>query len=133
VIAPALAEDEDFLRDLGVTDVVDREGDVAANVRGVSPDGVDAILDCVSQQPDAPLLKEGGRLASMLGAAGEGAGRFDLVAEPTPANLERLAELLDDGTLRVRIQQRYPLELAADALAAFATTHTQGKIGVSVA
>jgi NADPH:quinone reductase len=131
VIAPALAEDEDYLRDLGVADVLDREGDVAAQVRDVASDGVDAILDVVSQQPEASLLKEGGRLASMVGAAGEGSDRFNLVAEPTPANLERLAGLLDDGTLRVRIQRRYALERAADAIAAFATTHTRGKIGVT--
>ena len=103
VIAPALPEDEEYLRGLGVTELVDRGDDVAARVRDAHPDGVDAILDVVSQAPDDSLLKPGGRLASMIGAAGEGAGRFNLMAEPTPANLERLAALLDDGSLRVPI------------------------------
>src|SRR3954447_5036254 len=45
VIAPALPEDEEFLRGLGVTDVIARNGDVSALVRELAPDGVDALLD----------------------------------------------------------------------------------------
>jgi NADPH:quinone reductase len=44
VIAPALPEDEGFLRDLGVSDVFPREGDVAQAVRDLVPDGVVAKL-----------------------------------------------------------------------------------------
>ena len=132
VIAPALPEDEEYLRGLGVAEIVDREGDLAAAVREAHPDGVDAILDVVSQAPDASLLKDGGRLASTLGAAGEGPGRFNVMAEPTPANLQRLAELLDNGALRVSIQRSYGLEQAGEALEALPTTHTQGKLGVTV-
>ena len=133
VIAPALPEDEDYLRELGVAEVVPRDGDVGATVRAAHPDGVDAILDLVSQEPDASLLKTGGSLASTLGAAGEGAGRFNIMAEPTPPNLQRLAEHLDDGTLRVHIQRSYALEEAAEALGALQSTHTQGKLSLSVA
>jgi NADPH2:quinone reductase len=133
VIAPALPEDEEYLRGLGVEELVDRSGDVASRVRDAHPDGVDAILDVVSQAPDDSLLKPDGRLASMIGAAGEGAGRFNLVAEPTPANLERLAALLDDGSLRVAIQRSYPLEQAGDALAALPAAHTQGKLALTIA
>jgi NADPH:quinone reductase-like Zn-dependent oxidoreductase len=133
VIAPAFAEDHDYLRGLGVSEVVDRNGHVAAAVPHAHPGGVDAILDVVSQAPDASLLKEGGRLASPLGAAGEGAGRFNLMAQPAPANLERLAGLLDSGTLRVAIQRSYGLEQAGEALQAFPTTHTVGKLGLTIA
>jgi NADPH:quinone reductase len=124
VIAPALPEDRDYLQGLGVQEVVDRD---------VRPDGVDAILDLVSQTPDPSPLKEGGRLASTLGAAGEGPGRFNIVAEPLPANLQHLAELLDSGALRVPIQRSYPLEQAAEALQALPGTHTQGKLSVTIA
>jgi hypothetical protein len=51
----------------------------------------------VSQAPDTSILKDGARLASPLGAAGDGPGRFNVMAEATPANLQRLAELLDDA------------------------------------
>jgi NADPH:quinone reductase-like Zn-dependent oxidoreductase len=124
VIAPALPEDRDYLHGLGVGEVVDRD---------MRPDGVDAILDVVSPTPDASLLKDGGRLASTLGAAGEGPGRFSIMAVPTPANLGRLAELLDTGALRVSIQRSYDLEQAGEALQALPTTHTQGKLGLTIA
>lgn len=133
VIAPALSEDEGYLRGLGVAQVVDRNADVGVTVREAHTDGVDAILDVVSQAPDASLLEEGGRLASTIGAAGDGPGRFNVMAEPTPANLQRLAELLDAGTLRVPIQRSYRLEDAGAALQALPTTHTQGKLGLTIA
>jgi NADPH:quinone reductase-like Zn-dependent oxidoreductase len=133
VIAPALPEDHDYLRGLGVREIVDRNADVAAAVRERHADGVDAILDVVSPTPDTSLLKDGGRLASPLGAAGEGTGRFNIMAEPTPANLQRLGELLDNGALRVPIQRSYRLEQAGEALQALPTTHTQGKLSLTIA
>lgn len=133
VIAPALAEDEDYLRDLGVSVLLDRNADIAAAVREAHPEGVDAILDVTSQSPDVSLLEESGRLASPLGAAGEGPGRFNVMAVPTPANLQRLGELLETGSLRVPIQRSYTLEQAGEALQALPTTHTQGKLSVTIA
>ena len=133
VIAPALAEDEVYLRDLGAGEILDRDSDVAAAVRETHPDGVAAVFDVVSRAPDASLLAEGGRLASPLGAAGEGAGRFNVMAVPSPANLQRLGELLAAGTLRVPIQRTYPLEQAGEALQELPATHTRGKLGVTVA
>ena len=55
------------------------------------------------------------------------------MAAPTPENLQRLADLLADGTLRVPIQATYELAHAPDALTALATTHTQGKLAIHVA
>ena len=133
VIASALPEDHDYLRGLGVSELIDRNADVAAAVRESHPDGLDALLDVVSPAPHASLLRDGGRLASPLGAAGEGPGRFNIMAQPTPANLVRLAELLDAGTLRVPIQRSYGLEQAGEALQALPTTHTQGKLSLTIA
>jgi len=49
ILAPALPEDEAFLRELGVTDVLPRDGDIARLVRDLVPDGVDALLDLVKR------------------------------------------------------------------------------------
>jgi NADPH2:quinone reductase len=133
VIAPALPEDHDYLGTLGVSELIDRNADVGAAVREAHPEGVDAILDVVSQAPDASVLKEGGRLASPLGAAGDGLGRFNIMGESTPAKLQRLAELIASGTLRVPIQRSYGLEQAGEALNALPATHTQGKLSVTIA
>src|SRR5215208_3880024 len=111
VVAPALAEDEAYLRELGVSELLPRDGDVAAATRDEHPDGFDAVLDLVNYAPDVPasLVKEGGRVASPTGAAGEGPGRTLVMAAPTPENLEHLARVLADGTLRVHIQDTYEL------------------------
>src|SRR5215203_2474298 len=51
ILAPALPEDETFLRELGVSDVLPRGGDVAAAVHHLVPDGVDALIDLVNYAP----------------------------------------------------------------------------------
>jgi NADPH:quinone reductase-like Zn-dependent oxidoreductase len=132
VIAPGLPEDEDFFRELGVAEVIDRNADLGTALWEAHEDGVDAILDLVSSSPQDSLLKDSGRLASPLGAAGEGPQRFNLMAEPSPENLERLGSLLGDGALRVHIQERYELAQAADALRALSGRHTQGKVGLRI-
>jgi NADPH:quinone reductase-like Zn-dependent oxidoreductase len=137
VTAPGLPEDEDYLRDLGVSEVLERDADIAAVVRERHPDGVDALLDVVSYTPEgfntyAAALKPGGRGATPLSAAGDGPGRTNVMAVPTPENLERLGQLLDAGTLRIPIQGTYGLGQAGEALRAFGTAHTQGKLGIQV-
>jgi NADPH:quinone reductase len=132
VVAPALPEDHDYLRALGVSELVERDDDFAA-AREAHPDGVDAVLDLVSQAPDTTLLKEGGRLASTMGAAGDGEGRFNIIAQPTPADLQRVGELVETGKLRVHIQRDYTLEHAGEALAALPGTHTRGKLSLTIA
>jgi NADPH:quinone reductase-like Zn-dependent oxidoreductase len=85
VLAPALPEDEEFLRELGVSDVLPREGDIAQLVRDRIPEGVDALLDLVNYARgiyDA-ALKPDARVASPSGAAGEGPGRTNVMATPS--------------------------------------------------
>jgi NADPH2:quinone reductase len=134
VVAPALPEDVTYLRELGVSELLSRDADLAAAAREHHPDGFDAVLDLVNYAPGVPatLVKDGGRVASPTGAAGEGPGRTMVMAAPTPENLERLARLLADGTLRVHVQATYELAQAPDALSALGTTHTQGKLAIHI-
>src|SRR5215217_3861775 len=130
IVAPALSEDEAFLRELGVSEVLPRDGDVAQLVRERHPDGVDSLIDLVNYAPGAydAALKPGARVASSTGAAGEGPGRTNVMATPSPENLQRLGALLADGTLRIPVQATYELARATEALAALPAQHTQGKL-----
>ena len=134
VLAPALPEDESFLRELGVSDVLPRDGDTAELVRERHPDGVDALLDLVNYAPGAydAALKPGARVASPTGAAGEGPGRTNVMATPSPENLHRLGALLADGALHIPVQATHELAQAPAALAALAGEHTQGKLAIRV-
>jgi NADPH:quinone reductase-like Zn-dependent oxidoreductase len=134
VIAPALPEDEDYLRDLGASDVIPRDGDVPAAVRSLTHDGVDALIDLVNYAPGSydTALKDDARASSPTGAAGEGPGRTMVMAAPTAENLQRLGALLADGTLRVPVQATYDLAQAPEALTALTNEHTQGKLALRV-
>jgi NADPH:quinone reductase-like Zn-dependent oxidoreductase len=138
VIAPALPEDEEYLRELGVGEILPREADVAALVHERYPEGIEALLDLVSYAPEgfdahAEVLHDDGRGASPLSAAGEGSERHNVGAVPSQENLQRLARLLEAGTLKVNIQQTYEFDQAGEALRALGTEHTQGKRAIRVA
>lgn len=137
VLAPGLAEDEDYLHGLGVAEVIDRNTDIPAAVRERHPDGVDALLDLVSSSPEAldahaTVVRDGGRAVSSVGAAGQGQGRANVGAVPSPENLDRLAGLLAAGTLSVPIQASYSLAQADQALKALTGQHTQGKLAITL-
>jgi NADPH2:quinone reductase len=136
VIAAALPEDESYLSGLGVSEIVER-GDAVARLRDRHPEGVDALLDVVSSSPEefetrAAALKDGGRGASVLGAAGDGPGRSNVMGSANPANMRRLSSLLEEGALRVPIQRGYGLGEAGEAMQALAAEHTQGKLAISL-
>jgi hypothetical protein len=78
-------------RGLGASEIVPRDGDVAAAVRDRFPGGADALLDLVNYAPgtyDAGL-KDRARNALPTGATSEGPGRTMVMAVPTAENLER--------------------------------------------
>jgi NADPH2:quinone reductase len=137
VVAPGLPEDHDYLRGLGVAEVLDRNGDIAAQVRQRHPEGVDALADFASRSPDqlntyAAVVRDGGRIASSAGAAGGGPGRTNVMAVPAAPTLKRLAGLLADGTLRVPIQASSPLAQVDQALKTLGGQHTQGKVAITL-
>jgi NADPH:quinone reductase-like Zn-dependent oxidoreductase len=76
-------------------------------------------------------LRDGGRVASTNGAAGEGPGRTNVMAVPSDDNLRRLAALLDDATLRVHVHDTFELDRATDALLAL-TERVRGKLAITV-
>jgi NADPH2:quinone reductase len=136
VLASGLPEDEEFLRGLGVDEVLPREGDLVAAVRERHPDGVDALVDAVTPYQPTPydgVLTDGGRVASPTNAAGEGPGRTNVMNLPSPETLERIARHLADGTLKIPVQRTYELAQAPEALQTLHVGHTQGKLAIRVA
>src|SRR5215217_6946863 len=138
VIATALPEDEEYLKELGVSEILPRDADIATLVHERYPEGIEALLDLVSYAPEgfdthAEVLHDDGRGASTLSAAGEGSERHNVGAVPSQENLQRLARLLEARTLWVPVKRTYELEQAGEGLRALATEHTQGKWAIRVA
>lgn len=142
VIATVIAttdgdEDVAFVTGLGASHAVDYTGDVAEQVRAISPDGVDAIFHFAGDGTQlGELLVSGGRLASSLIMSADQLPLPDAQILPVYANadttmLDRLAADVVAGRLKAPIQQTFALDKVGDAFAAF-TAGTRGKLAVVI-
>jgi len=125
--------EEEFVRDLGATRVVDYSGDLSAQMCAIAPDGVPAIVHLAGDGAQlAGLLASGGRIVSTLGfGPDQHPAAIAVMASPEAATLDRIAADVASGALRVTIERTYPLEATPQALADFAAG-TLGKLAVSV-
>jgi NADPH:quinone reductase-like Zn-dependent oxidoreductase len=133
VVATASPANHDFLRGLGVTEVVDYDnGPVSEQLS--SP--VDAVLDLVGGPAleDAPKqVRDSARIASIVDAQtvlAQG-GRYVFV-RPDRDGLDALARLADEGRLRVEVARVMPLDEIADAHRLSEEGHVRGKVVVTI-
>jgi NADPH:quinone reductase-like Zn-dependent oxidoreductase len=135
VVGTAGAAKREFVETLGVTHVLYGDG-VAERVRAVAPQGVDGVFDLVggdALRAVAGLVSDPKRLVTAAdpGAAAEFGGH--MIERSGGAHvLEVVAGLVASGTLNPFVTAVFPLDQAAEALAAVETGHTQGKIVLQV-
>lgn len=133
VVGTASPDNHDFLRELGVTEVVDyHQGPVSEQLSAP----VEAVLDLVGGDAleDAPnQVKHPTRIASIIDAqkVHELGGTYVFV-RPERAHLDALADLADAGKLRVDLAEVLPLEQIAEAHRRSEAGHTRGKIAVRI-
>jgi NADPH:quinone reductase-like Zn-dependent oxidoreductase len=133
VVGTASPDNHDFLRELGVTEVVDyHQGPVSEQLSAP----VEAVLDLVGGDAlaDAPnQVKHPTRIASIIDAqtVHELGGTYVFV-RPERAHLDVLADLADAGKLRVDLAEVLPLEQIAEAHQRSEAGHTRGKIAVRI-
>jgi NADPH:quinone reductase-like Zn-dependent oxidoreductase len=132
VIATAKpGEEANFVTGLGAQHTVDYTGDVPAQVRAITPNGVDAILHLAGDGATlADLLAPGGRIASTLGFGPEQhpAAVF-VMANPSAETLQRLAGDVATGRIHVPVTATYTLEQAPQALEDY-KAGAVGKLGI---
>jgi NADPH:quinone reductase len=142
VVATASPARHDFLRGLGVAPVAYGDG-LEQRVRASASGGVDAALDLIgtdeAMDVSLALVADRGRVATIAGfARGMSAGVKVLGGAPgadpgteirDAARLE-LARLAGDGTLRVFVDQVFPLADVAAAHRTILTGHVRGKIAL---
>ncbi|MFF5160509.1 NADP-dependent oxidoreductase [Streptomyces sp. NPDC000348] len=134
VIGTASERNHDFVRGLGGEPVSHGEG-LAERVRGLAPEGVDAVFDTVggdALRDSANLLAPEGRLASVTDPEVVGYGGRYWFVRPDPQDLQHLSDLADQGTVTVHVSETFPLERAADAHRLNQEGRTRGKIVVTV-
>ncbi|GAA2437745.1 NADP-dependent oxidoreductase [Streptomyces glaucus] len=134
VIGTASERNHDHVRGLGGEPVAYGEG-LAERVRGLAPEGTDAVFDTVGGDAltvSANLLAPEGRLVSVTDTdVVDYGGRYYFV-RPDPEDLGRLSALADQGVLSVHVSETFPLERAADAHRRSQEGRTRGKIVVTV-
>lgn len=134
VIADASAADEQLVRDLGADVVVPRGDDIAAQIRKVAPDGVDALADgAVQNELALGAVRDGGGFASVRGW--QGSGERGIVHHVTMVYtydhradlLDRLRQRTEEGVLSLRVAASYEPENAADAHRRLEAGGTRGR------
>ncbi|QIQ01420.1 NADP-dependent oxidoreductase [Streptomyces liangshanensis] len=135
VVGTASAGKKEFVESLGATHVTPGP-DVAARVRAVAPDGIDAVYDLVggaALEAVAELVEDRTKLIT----AGDYATVTRLGGQPVQRLrnaevLDRVAELAVSGALRPYVTRTFPLERAGEALRAVEEGHAQGKIVIEI-
>jgi NADPH:quinone reductase-like Zn-dependent oxidoreductase len=136
VITTASAGKREFAEGLGADEVIDyTSADFAGAVRDV-----DVVLDTIggdTAERSLKVLRPGGHLVTAVAeedtgliAAYEAAGlRFSGIAvDPDPVALRGLVGLVEEGGLRVHVQETFPFERVADAHRLLDDGHLQGKL-----
>jgi NADPH:quinone reductase-like Zn-dependent oxidoreductase len=125
------------VRQLGAAETVDYTADLTASVVALRPDGVHAVVHLAGDGVElAKLIVPGGRIASTLGLTAEAFAGHDVVAipimaVPIAATLDRLADEVVAGHLRVPIQSTYTLDQVPQAFADY-SAGSRGKLSVQV-
>jgi NADPH:quinone reductase-like Zn-dependent oxidoreductase len=134
MIGTASESNHDFVRGLGGEPVMYGEG-LAERVRGLAPEGVDAVFDTVggdALKVSANLLAPEGRLVSIADNEVVNYGGRYYFVRPDAEDLRRLSELAEQGVVSVHVDETFPLERAAEAHRLNEQGRTRGKIVVTV-
>jgi NADPH:quinone reductase-like Zn-dependent oxidoreductase len=141
VIGVASGEKESYVRGLGAKEFIDyRNGNVAAAIKSAHPDGVEAIIDTISDATGLTklleLVRRGGHVVSMRGSAAveelEERG-IKGTNVSTQANRENLGRLIESGGGGLKVDVKsYPLDRAGEALDELAAGHARGKLVITV-
>jgi NADPH:quinone reductase-like Zn-dependent oxidoreductase len=137
VIATGRAEDRDLLRRLGADEVIDYQNERFED----RVSNVDLVLDLVAgdtQKRSWKSLKKGGRMVSTLQApspqegASRGATGESFMAKPDRNALEEIGHMIDDGKVRIIVDQTLPLEAVRRAHQVIENEHVRGKLVLEV-
>ncbi len=140
VIGVASKKNHDYMKELGADEVIDYSaGHVGESVKKLAPGGVDLLFHCsrgnsLSECMETGVLKENGRVVSITKSKPEPDWdvSYDYVfVEPNAAQLKHIAELADDGKIKVPVTKSFSLGDVEKALQEVETLHTRGKLVIT--
>ncbi|MFC7340438.1 NADP-dependent oxidoreductase [Saccharopolyspora griseoalba] len=138
VIADAADEDRELVESLGADVIVARGEGFAQRVREVEPEGAHGAVDAALLDADIePAVGDGGGIATVRGFSAEpGRGLrylpvFVARYAEERAELDRLREQAERGTLTLRVADTYPAEKVADAHRRFESGGVRGRLVIT--
>lgn len=141
VIATGLPEDEEWIRSLGASEVVDYREDLAEAVQEHA-DGIDALIDAVNvgdaHGSVAELVKDGGHVVSTTGSAdvdglsARGIGGTNVFSQAFPDQFVSVLGQAAEGKLQVPIRQTFSFEELPEALGLVGSRTSRGKFAISM-
>lgn len=135
VVTTASARNHEFVKSLGADEAIDYR---SVKFEDVVKD-LDLVIDTVGGDTLArspKVLRDGGRLVSIAGRPPAECGKRIVCPPDRDAGqdaLRELAAMIEAGTLRIHIDEVFPLERAGEAQERNREGHTRGKIVLEVA
>ena len=138
VIGTATGADIEYLKSLGIEEVVDYKRERFEEKAA----GVDAVVDLVGGETLArsySIVKKGGVLATTVQPIDESAAKragiraVQVIMKRNAADLEELAQLVEKGALKPRLNKAMSLSQAKEAQELSETGKAQGKVILKVA
>lgn len=137
VITTVSPDDMDFVRGLEADEVLDYKNQKFEEIVR----DVDAVFDTVggeTLEKSVGVVKMGGKIVSMKGVPQEEQTKaknitaVGQVTTITRERLEKLAELVDSGKIKIQIDTSYPLEKARDAFVYQVSHSPRGKVVITI-
>jgi NADPH:quinone reductase-like Zn-dependent oxidoreductase len=133
VATTALADDRAYVTELGADEVIDYKKEAFEE----KLKNFDAVFDTVggdTMEKSFKVLRKGGTLVSMLGqpnpelAQKTGVTAIGQFTHTTTEALKRLAQLVDGGSIKIRVAKAFPLDKAKEAFQLLEEGHARGKV-----
>ena len=137
VATTARQADVDFVKSLRADEVIDYE---KQSFEDVTKD-YDVAFDTVGGDvyiKSFQVLKKGGKVVSMIEQPDEQLAGQRVVeaiyqsSQIDSKSLQKLAELIDDGVIKVHIDKQFPLDQTTEAFKHLETGHPRGKVVVKI-
>jgi NADPH:quinone reductase-like Zn-dependent oxidoreductase len=137
VATTASSKDTDFVKSLGADEVIDYKTQAFENLLK----DYDVVFDTVGGDTyikSYQVLKPGGIIVSMTEQPNEElVKKYNVKAiaqqtKTTTEKLNKLAELVDQGVIKIQIDKVFPLEQAAEALEYLKQGHPRGKVVLKI-
>lgn len=137
VIGVASMKNHEYMKSLGADETVDySDGNVGKQVAELTDGHVGLIFHCsrgnsLSESMEAEILSDDGKVVSITKSKPEDGWNvaYEYVfVEPNSSQLNHMAELAEQGKLKVPSTKTYSLDETAEALKAVETLHNRGKL-----